>query len=74
MIKTVAIQISKTINVERATTIADAVRLGGDFWCNDLEEGTLRSACVRNRITGKLGETLREEMMMERCVKYGRRA
>lgn len=52
-------------------TIRQAVAAGGDYWANYLG-GRFGAACVSNRIIGKDGEALRDEIRMDHCTKFGR--
>lgn len=57
-----------------ATTIADAVRMEptNDYWCNNLAEGKLNAAHIRNNNIGNEGVRVADKLTMELCTKHGR--
>lgn len=52
--------------------VTEAVKWGSDYWANNLEEGALRDAVVKNRIGGQRGEILADNRVMDMATRHGR--
>ena len=48
--------------------VIEAVELESDFWQQQLEDGKLADACVRNRLTGSHGQESMEYCLMRYAI------